>query len=432
MIISIFDDEPEIFPIQYGGKARTIINLAAKLVKFQVVERVTIYSSSIRTKESNFIWHGIYFVKTDEYNVYEYIRKECDESDIISVHFCSFSFPRVENIRAKIIYNLHDILVSTQDRGSHLDKALAGKWDAIIAPSEFARDVYLNFATLFGLTNDVHVIERGIDFNCMYYIDKIIAQQVVSRLVRRNIDIHNKILFIPGRKGCGKGEAYLQALVQTLRKAKEKFLILTTLEVLEEDSVVVIDWIQTENMRYFYSIADVTVNFSMLPESFSNICLESIACKTPVVCFGFGNLKKLTKEFNSILLMQPNNESIFKGVHKAFNINSSVMLNDYKKVKISNSIDHIAELYLRTYQNLISKGYRHFKVNTVKRGYMLSPYAYLGDEGVWINNNGVIEFYALTKKERGYLENEVEDESLNYLIIKKLKDKKIVISLKGK
>ena len=33
MKISFFDDEPEIYPLQYGGKARTIINLANELLK---------------------------------------------------------------------------------------------------------------------------------------------------------------------------------------------------------------------------------------------------------------------------------------------------------------------------------------------------------------------------------------------------------------
>ena len=33
MKISFFDDEPEVYPLQYGGKARTITNLAKIFVE---------------------------------------------------------------------------------------------------------------------------------------------------------------------------------------------------------------------------------------------------------------------------------------------------------------------------------------------------------------------------------------------------------------
>ena len=33
MKICFFDDEPEIYPLQYGGKARTITNLAKEFIK---------------------------------------------------------------------------------------------------------------------------------------------------------------------------------------------------------------------------------------------------------------------------------------------------------------------------------------------------------------------------------------------------------------
>ena len=47
MKISFLDDEPEIFPLQYGGKARTITNLAKEFIKLPEVEEVKILSKSI-------------------------------------------------------------------------------------------------------------------------------------------------------------------------------------------------------------------------------------------------------------------------------------------------------------------------------------------------------------------------------------------------
>ena len=55
MKISFFDDEPEIYPLQYGGKARTITNLAKEFVKLPEVEQVTILSKSIFSDKEKFI-----------------------------------------------------------------------------------------------------------------------------------------------------------------------------------------------------------------------------------------------------------------------------------------------------------------------------------------------------------------------------------------
>ena len=54
MNISFFDDEPEIYPLQYGGKARTITNLAYEFIKQRNVENVTIYSRTIRNTKKEF------------------------------------------------------------------------------------------------------------------------------------------------------------------------------------------------------------------------------------------------------------------------------------------------------------------------------------------------------------------------------------------
>lgn len=53
MKISFFDDEPEIFPLQYGGKARTITNLAKEFVKLSEIDEVTILSKSIFVIKKN-------------------------------------------------------------------------------------------------------------------------------------------------------------------------------------------------------------------------------------------------------------------------------------------------------------------------------------------------------------------------------------------
>ena len=66
MKISFFDDEPELYPLQYGGKARTIINLANEFMKHPDVESVTVLSRSIFTDKDEFELNGVRYVKLDD------------------------------------------------------------------------------------------------------------------------------------------------------------------------------------------------------------------------------------------------------------------------------------------------------------------------------------------------------------------------------
>ena len=138
MKISFIDDEPEIFPNQYGGKARTIINLAKHFVALGEVEKVTILSRTINDKRSEFQWEGIHFKKLEGYSMVKQITEEADSTDVLNVHTCSFTMPYLENRKSVIVNHLHDVIFATSDAGSHLDKAIGGRWDAVIAPSNFA------------------------------------------------------------------------------------------------------------------------------------------------------------------------------------------------------------------------------------------------------------------------------------------------------
>ena len=121
MEIIFFDDEPEIFQLQYGGKARTIINLANEFIKRPEVEKVTILSKSIFSNKDEFNINKINFVKLNDENIIEKIAKEIEETDIMNIHCCFFTFPNI-NGKAKKFYFLHDVLIATADKGSHLDK----------------------------------------------------------------------------------------------------------------------------------------------------------------------------------------------------------------------------------------------------------------------------------------------------------------------
>ena len=55
-----------------------------------------------------------------------------------------------------------------------------------------------------------------------------------------------------------------------------------------EEYIIFHDWISFYDLPYYYSIAEVTLFFSSLPETFGMSLINSISCGTPVISHGNG------------------------------------------------------------------------------------------------------------------------------------------------
>lgn len=360
MKISFFDDEPEIYPLQYGGKARTITNLAKEFIKLPEVEKVTILSKSIFSNKEKFIKDGINYMVLSDDNIIESLAKEMNSTDILNIHCCSFTFPNLQG-KAKKFYFLHDVLIATADKGSHLDKSLGGQFDAIIAPSEFAKSVYEKYREIINGKCPCYVIPRNLDKNIFYSINKEIIKndETVPRLVKDILNKYKYIIFFPSRPIKEKGGKYLKNLAQELDKKVDDYCIIGPFGEYNNLPPNFIDtgWIKTENLKYYYSIANVTLNFSILPESFSQICIESIACGTPVVAFPSGNIQKLSKLTDSIILVKKEIKEILGGVLLAFKLKDNKTYINKSKQQIIQKFDTetIIQEYLKIYKKFMEE-----------------------------------------------------------------------------
>src|SRR3972149_3170283 len=211
MKISFLDDEPEIFPVQYGGKARTIITLAKQFTKIKDIKNVTILSRTINTKLKKFRWGGINFQKLEGYDIIKKIVEESNNTDVLNVHVSSFTFPYIKNKKAIIVNHLHDVIFATSDTGSHLDKAVGGQWDAIITPSVFATRVLKNIISSWSDSDrKIFTIPRAIDTKTFYGVSSKVAY---SKIKNSNDNIEIKpntypIIFFPHRMNANKGEIF--------------------------------------------------------------------------------------------------------------------------------------------------------------------------------------------------------------------------------
>ena len=360
MKISFFDDEPEIYPLQYGGKARTIVNLATEFAKHNDVEEVRILSRSINSNKKEFTKDGVKYVSIDDENTIEMIAKECQTTDIINIHCCSFTFPIIKS-KAKKFYFLHDVLIATAEKGSHLDKSLGGDFDYIIAPSEFAKSKYDEKKELLNRNVNCLVVPRHID---QYLFKRIsptddTAINHMPTLLKKIIKKYDNIIFFPNRPIIEKGGEYISLFAKKMKEENKNICIIGPFgnECNLPDNCINTGWIESEKLKYFYSFSDVTFNFSILPESFSQVCIESIYCGTPVVAFNSGNIKNLSKVTKGIMICQKNLESIVKTTKKALLLKKNITIMNEEINNISNIFnkEKIVNEYINLYKKVLEE-----------------------------------------------------------------------------
>ena len=409
MKISFLDDEPEIFPNQYGGKARTILNLAQSFAKLPKVEKVSILSRTIGYSENEFEWNGVHFKKLSDYGIIRQIVDESDSTDVLNVHTCSFTFPYLENRKAILVNHLHDIIFATVDAGSHLDKAIGGKWDAIITPSDFAATTLKNATWWNNIYEKTHVLPRGIDKNKFFPAEKKRALEKIVSLGHPQITKKSPILFFPHRLDSGKGEYLLNQIEKILIKKYPNLLILTTASHKSSSKYIYnIGWIESDNLNAFYSVSDVIIATSLLPESFSQVCLEAIACNIPVVSFKFGNLFDLSNKVPAIKSCEPDADNIARTIEEILSQSDATANNLTISREIINSdysLDIIAKQYLELYEAIIQqkksdKGYRFVSnVDRQKKRYFSSPFLAIYGRKIYLSENKELQKFTLSEIE---------------------------------
>lgn len=323
MRIAFIDDEPEVYPSSYGGKARTIRTLASAFAKTASVNEVLIASRSIRDVRKEFYEGGVRFKQLEGYGIASQLRRIVQEYDVVNVHTCSFTFPHIPEASARIAYHLHDVIYATSDAGSHLDKALGGQWSGILAPSEFAAQTLRNVGWWSPNRDLIALSPRIIDAEAFAPIAQRDARKALGELLpghaSKILDSYPLVAF-PNRPTAGKGGEMLTELHDVLRTQYDSPVIITTGESGDSHSSINCGWLQTNQLRALYSAADVCLVPSVLPESFSQVPLEAIMCGTPAVCTRFGNLAALVDTVPGVYGTKPSATHIAEAVREALTV----------------------------------------------------------------------------------------------------------------
>ncbi|MFA5406239.1 MAG: hypothetical protein WC307_02685 [Candidatus Nanoarchaeia archaeon] len=399
MIITFLHDEPEIYPVPAGGKERCIMNLARELSKRKVISKINIITRTARIAGKKIkLSPKVTLYKFDNYDLPRKIVEFAYNSDILSVHLCSFQMPNIIVPNCKIINHIHDIIYATVDRGSHLDKTLGASYSALYSPSEFVTTFIKNLFWWSGTTNKIITIPRGVDLD---YIKESInnSNKYLKGLdddTLRILDSNKYKIFFPNRLNSFKGEYFIEGITKVLNKKSFKYTIFMPENKTNNKikNVKYIPWLTGKKLYAFYSKMNAVINLSLNPESFSQVVIDSVASKVAVLCFPFGNLKNLSLELPSVVITKPSASEISKHIIKMLSDPKYGELKDksYDILSKKYSIKDVVNSYIKTFDKLTKpESYNNVKdVRKYHNKYCINPYVALFSGEAYIANGNAL------------------------------------------
>ena len=199
--------------------------------------------------------------------------------------------------------------------------------------------------------NNTLTINNGIsEFN-----DSIDSSQIEEFKHKYNISNDEKVLLWAGRlskeKGADQVEKVLMRLVDNNFKVK---LLLAGGDIFNnpklEDYIISPGWLNPEQMRVVFDIADLVLVPSIYPDPFPTVVLEAMHSGTPVISTCFGGASEAVSNNVTGIVINPFNIDIFyKSVIKIISnkkIHQSMSIESKKKFNKFFSIDACIKKYL--------------------------------------------------------------------------------------
>lgn len=198
--------------------------------------------------------------------------------------------------------------------------------------------------------SEVYIIPNTIDTKVFYPIEKTIAKSSL------NIPLNKKLILfgaINSKSDRRKGFYHIEEVQKKLKYNPDvQFGVFGTAEHLDLDYVNLGVINSEEKMRLVLSAADCLLVPS-IQENLSNLILESMACKTPVVAFDIGgNSDIISHKVNGYLATPYSTEDLLNGIEYMFNDEDlGKKARRTIEIKFSKNLVHME--YLKLYKSLV-------------------------------------------------------------------------------
>lgn len=112
-----------------------------------------------------------------------------------------------------------------------------------------------------------------------------------------------------------------------------------------------------ERLSYVYAAADFTIVPS-LQENLSNVIMESLASKTPVIAFNVGgNCDMIKNKFNGFLIEDISSDSLRRTIEEALQVGNKEFMDNNARQYVVENFDYkvIGQKYLNLYKEILGK-----------------------------------------------------------------------------
>lgn len=290
----------------------------------------------------------------DIYNNLNKIKQYEKQADVIWM--VDRSFP-VESKKPKLL-SLNTICYERE-----IMSLFQSGWDELVVLTNYVKKQVDKY-----ISNKLSVIPCYVDH---IFLNKKNNPELMKKYF--NYDSNNKYILFPHRPDLSKGHITAIDILKKLVLNDNRYRLLIPMpphakesnisrekEIIEEVKkyvelqklekyVIFHDWIDYSDLPIYYSVGEVTLFLSQLPETFGITLLNSISVGTPVISYGTGALNEVVPVGNGHFNISDVEDAV-KIILKGFN--EFDIKNDMEYVKEKYNIKTIAENYIKLFEKV--------------------------------------------------------------------------------
>jgi len=295
------------------------------------------------------------------YKVVTFLRKH--NFDILHANSAKAAIPILFSNKKRFITTIHDFTpfetnLTRFPFEKYLIKLIAKQSSVITTVSKTVKNKFMKFLPKIDY-NKVYTIYNGIEEKFKPYPHK-------SEELNQRLGLKGPIILYLGRITAYKGVEHIIKAYKIVKHTipNVNLVIGGTPDYMMEkqyqkwkkeyQDISFVGYVSEEDLPYFYSMADIFINYSSSSEGFGLTPLEAIACGTPIICSSIDVYKEIFAD--SALFVPPNNS-------KALAQSIIKLLNDKElREKLIQKAQKVLSKYnWDTVVNRLEKIYQHFK-----------------------------------------------------------------------
>jgi glycosyltransferase involved in cell wall biosynthesis len=294
------------------------------------------------------------------YKIIKYLRTH--EFDIIHANSAKAAIPVVLSNKKKFITTIHDFTPFETELTKfpfekYLIKVIAKKSTIITTVSNTVRNKFKSILPNLDVKK-VITIYNGIE-------ERFKPYSLQAEKLRKTLGLKGPIILSIGRITQYKGIDYLISAFEIVKKSfpEANLIIGGTPDYLmekqyqiwkkEHQDINFVGYISEAQLPYYYSMADIFINYSSSSEGFGLTPLEALACGTPIICSSIDVFKEIIGDL-ALLIPPQDSKNLAESIIKLLNskelrnkiiLNSKKVLSKYSWEAVVNRLEKIYKLF---------------------------------------------------------------------------------------